>query len=504
MKTQRPLIELIEDIIDKWNKQKKQRVLDWQLYEIVNKKILKYVKMSLQEEMISTRAYRQSAERIPPINIHKRVVDKTSKVYQKDPVRNAKVKSDTKLMEDFVESMDLNCKLALSNRYLNSMFKFALEPYLDEDGNAQLRVVAPFQFMAYSDSVSNPEKMTVYVKLIATDDKDDILALYSDEEFLIVDTSKKVRIDFMRRMEIEDGVNPFGMIPVIYGKTTDEQLIPFANEEGKAAAVLFPKLITDINFAAKYLSHSIIYTVNVNLEKADVNADAIWDLGDGDLDGKGKPEVGTISPEVDIPNQISSIAFQMQNYFESVGIKTSVNMEGSNPLSAVSKAIDEGDISDIRDDQIKEYRKTEKQFWTLLAKMQEVWVQNNQSKIKRTFSSTFPEKMTITFPENKVLKTESQKLDDIEKWRDQRLMSRKQAIRQMRPEFTKEQVDEWLKEVDEESEEDFQRRLKGMGSLTSDKTSDGQFKEGNQEATKVQPENSLEGRRNGAETTQNN
>lgn len=494
MKTSRPLRELIKDIILAWTEDTSCREIDWDLYEILNNKLIDHVKNSLSEEMISQRALNQTLRRIPAINVHKRVVDKTSKVYAREPLRLTNSESDKSLMKEIVDSMDLNKAMALSNRYLNSTYRFALEPYIDDQGAHKARVVAAHQFMPFSDSLVAPDKMTVYVKFICTqkDEKEneyDVLSLTSDDEFLIIDTRGAIRPDIMAEMGITSDINPFGRIPCVYGKTIDDLLFPFRNEEGKEMAILIPKLFADINFAAKYLTHSIIWSKNVKMEQVDVNADALWNLGESE-DGK-EPEVGAITPQVEIPNLLQAIASQVQNYFETVGIKTAVDMQGSNPVSAVSKAIDEADITDIRNEQISTYKKVEREFWELVSVMQSTWANRPNVKIKKKFSKDFIKSFTVLYPEIQVMQTTSQKLDESQKWLELKLASRKQMLKSLKPELSDEQIESWLEEVDDEVMEDMERKLEGLPGLRAEQSSNGQFTDGNQVAANAKPENNL-------------
>jgi len=499
MKTTRPLIELVPNIVSTWNNDRKNRELDWHLYEILNNSLLKHVRDSLRDEMISSRSYHQTIKRIPSINIHKRVVDKTSKVYIRPPVRTTNKQSDKDLMEAIADNMELDKVMMASNRFLNSTFRFSIEPYIDDSGTHRCRVLPAHQFMPYADNILYPNTMTVYVKYITTEtDKDgqdhDVLSLVSDTEFLIIDTAKRIRTDIMSSMGFS-AENRFGIIPAIYGKTTEDMLVPFRNEEGMDMAILIPKLFADINFASKYLSHSIMWGKNINMAKIDVNADAFMDLGDS-ANGSD-PEIGVITPSVDIPNQLSSISSQVQSYFESIGIKTSVDTGGSNPVSAVSKAIDDADVSDIRLEQIGIYKGIEKDFWRLVSILQEDWVRTNKSTIKKTFTPGFVNSFRISYPETKALQSVSQRLDEGEKWMNLKLSSRRQILRELKPELTEEQITAQLAEADKEILESVELRLAGLPGLRPEKRPDGTFQEGNEAGANARPENNIRGRSDG-------
>lgn len=499
MGTSKPLRSLTTEIISQWNKLAGPRATNWELYEVLNGALMDKVLSSLQAELISRKGYIQMANRIPSYNIHKRLIDKTSKVYHEPALRSTDKESDQALIDDIVRTADLDSEFALANDYLNSMRSFAIEPYLDSNGLIQTRVLGPWEFMPFSDSLMEPDKMTVFVKWIGTeaDKKSDILVLSSDDEIIVINTKGELKQDIMNGMGVPDGINPFGRIPVVYKNATKGRLMSFTNSEGLSMAILMPKLFGDINYASKYLCHSIIWMRNVNMEKMDINPDAVLDLGDevGGEDGGGKPEVGTITPTVDIPNLIASIGFQIQNYFETEGVKTgTVN---ASDVSGVSKALDEGDITELRKKQIMLFRRAETELFELLQKMQDVWASSADSKLKRRFSPNFIKSFTVDYPELKTMKSDSQRLDEVAKWRDQKAMSRRQLIREMRPEMTESKIDAWLEEIDAETEEDFQRALAGLPGTQPETKSDGTFQEGNEQGNKQTTEGHLKARIDG-------
>lgn len=521
MATQKPLAKLLPEIIDHYNRYVEYLEMNRRLYEIFEGQLLEEVKKSLQKEIISPAAFARACERIPSINIMRKSVDKLSKVYIENPVRHADNEQDAEMMQNIVRSSNFNNCMTTCNMYLNMHRMFAVEPFVNK-GEQQFRVLGGHQFLPYSDDPSDPGNMTVFIKLLGNElvktaprfDEDGkkttteeeirtvtVLALYSDDEFLIVDTGGAIRKDKMRELginisnESDTSQNPFGRIPFFYGNKSRTELIPFPNQEGLNMSILIPKLYTDLNYAAQFMSHSIIWAKNTDLTGQELNPDAVVNLGER-TEENGDPEIGVITPSVDIPNVIAMINSELQMYLSSIGIRTN-SMGSISPgqeASGVAKAIDEGDTTGERKVQVEFFRNAEMNLWDLVKDMQNVWVDAGiVSQERRKFSPSFEETFSIIFAEMKPLKTMRQKIEEIQLLRDQRLISRKMSIKQLFPELSDKQVDQWLEDLDKEAEEAFDNMM-GNPQLIAERSAEGTFNEGNQAGANQDPAKNLESR----------
>jgi hypothetical protein len=514
MPTKKPLAEMLPDIVSHYLRYQEYLQFNNRLYRILEGQVRLEVEESLRKEILSKSALNRALQRIPSINIMKKGVDKLSKVYIESPLRLADNETDQEILRAVSREMSIDTVMMEANRIYNAHHTFALEPYV-KDGKHQMRVLAGHQFLPYSDDTENPLNTTVFIKLMGSelkeiriegDDKGnrtddttdirqvDILALYSDDEFMIIDSGGVIRTDKMAEMGITSTVNPFGRIPFIIGNKSAFELIPFPNQGAFDMSVLIPKLLTDLNYAAQFMSHSIIWTKNADLSGQEVNPDTIVDLGETS-ENNGDPEIGTIDPKVDIERILKLIEFEMSSYFSSIGIKVSVSgsLSPGREESGVSKAIDEGDISAERKIQTEFFRKIEAQLWDLLDDVQRVWVREGRitEGERRIFSEDFIKSFRMKFAEIKTMKTHAQLLEEIKLSRDMKLMSRAQALRLLNPDYTEKQIQEILEEVDQESDDEMER----MTSLGSPDDNDGQFRNGNQEGSEQDPATNLESRR---------
>ncbi len=469
MKTKKPLSSLIPAILSQFQQYRDQLQFDLELYQMHEGQIRKKVEESLRDEMYSRSAYDRAIKRIPSINIPRKITDKLSKVYSQAPIRFAE--KDNDLIEDFSDQLHLNAHMGHANKMSNLNKRCALELYL-EDGAQQVRVLNAHQFFVYSDSPTSPNKMTVFVKLLGREEKTitqivsqdgtrqtnkdevvlvDIMALYSDSEFLIIDSGGFVRKDKMAEMGITSSKNPFKVIPFVYVNKSPTELIPYPNQTAMDIGILIPKLLTDLNYSAQFLSHSVIWTKNANLQGAEINPDAIVDLGDSDGDGNS-PEIGTIEPKTDIAGVLQLIEFQLSAYLSTEGLKAGSigQLEASSAASGVSKIMDESDATEARKEQTELFRMVEPEFWEKFAIMQEYWSKSGKVENKETFSEDFLDKFSIKFAEIKPLESEKEKYDKMKVARELKLITKKQALKELYPNLPEDQIMARLEELEEE------------------------------------------------------
>lgn len=493
--TQRPLEEMIDQILVHFNDHKQYLEFNHRLYNILGGQLKSEVEKSIAGEVFNKSAYRRIIGRIPPVNILRRAADKLSKVYVDPPNRKTPDIQDQEILDSIITEGGIDEALVTANIYLNSLKSFALEPYVDHSGKHQFRTLAPHQFLPFSDDLFSPNEMTVFIKLMEEEtkvigakyDSDgrkvsegrlenvNILGLYSDTEVLVIDTAGDVREDKMQEYGINSRKNPIAMIPFIYATKSRDRLIPFPNQEGFDVSVLIPKLIADLNYAAQFMSHSIVWVKNTDLVGAELNPDAVVNLGDSLADG-ASPEIGTISPTVDIPNVLGMIEFQLKSYFDSVGIKgvQTGKMTNGRDVSGIAKAIDESDISSERKIQTEMFRRVERALWALVSRLQIIWASENVVIENRVFSRDFERNVTVIFSEAKPFKTLKQTIEEVELLSGLGLVNKKQALRLIYPHMTYRQVDEWIAEA-------------GDGPMPGRLNSTGRFQEGHQSSADQQP-----------------
>lgn len=481
MKTKKPLIDLVPDIILEFERYREQLQFDIDLYKMHEGQVKAFVEKSLALEMFSKSAYSRAIQRIPSINIPRKVTDKLSKVYAEAPIRFSEADSD--LMHEFVHNMQINSEMGYANQLSNLNKRCALELYVEE-GKQRIRTLAAHQFFVFSDSPTSPNKPTVFIKLLGREEKRrdtvttrtgkritnedeivlvDILALYSQDEFLIIDSDGTLRADKMGEMGLTSSRNPYGTIPFVYINKSKTELIPYPNQTTFDIGILIPKLLTDLNYSAQFLSHSVIWTKNADLQGAEINPDAIVDLGD--TDGAGNtPDIGTIDPKTDIDGVLKLIQSQLAMYLSTEGLKAGSvgQVEASSASSGIAKIIDESDATEARKQQTELFRQAEQEFWEKFAKMQKIWSTAGIVDKKDVFSDRFAETFSIKFAEIKPLETEKEKYEKMKVARELKLITKKQALKEIYPNLPEDQLNKRLEELEEELKKD-KEEMMSMG-----------------------------------------
>jgi hypothetical protein len=458
--TQKPLKDLSVELLSYIRVSYQNQVIyNKKLLDIYSGNLLKYVEDSLKLEL-NPRAFERSRGRIAPINILNKVVEKLSKVYVEPAVRDAGDNViDQELLAYYEKELDVDNTMALANELLNLNKYFALEPYL-ERGVPDMRILPADKFLVWSDNPNDPNDVTVFIKFMGTIQKTDtpvvdsrgvisknaevsvrdvaLYHVYSDLEFMIMDADGVI-------IEIRD--NPYGEIPFVYCATNSFSIMPTPDADNLAMVVLIPKLLTDINYATQFQSHSIVYGIDIEIGQLDNNPDAFWSINS--VPGEGKtPSIGTIKPEVDIDKVILLINTEMDMWLSSKGIKSGANgsINAANASSGIAKLIDEGDASAVTRKQINLFKAYEDDLWDLIQTMHGYWASTQQLvDISGDFSIDF--EPSIKFCEHKVIVDEKATLEELKLAFDLGLMTPKMALFKLNPEATEEQIDLMLQEI---------------------------------------------------------
>lgn len=92
----------------------------------------------------------------------------------------------------------------------------------------------------------------------------------------------------------------------------------------------------------------------------------------------------------------------------------------------------------------------EQDFWFKFSKIQEYWSDTGKVEKKEKFSQDFLKKFSIKFAEIKPLETEKEKYDKMKVARDLKLITKKQALKELFPNLPETQLNARLEELEEE------------------------------------------------------
>lgn len=416
--------------------------------------------------------------RIPCINLLTRITDKVSRIYDEPVTRSCAEDQDSEINQFYQDTMQTDTKMGQANRMYNLHESCAIEPYQDLQGRPKLRVLAPNNFLVWSDDPTDPTNPTVFIKFmgdaerIATEeyiDNDgilhkasedarvDLLYIYSDREFLIVDMDGNHRPDLTPEI-YRSGRHKLGRLPIIYVNQSTEHLLPLPNTDTLNNTTLIPILLGDLTFAVKYLSHSIVVVKDMKIpDDIDRNPDAIWDFKSlVDSDGEVQGSVDVLQPKIEIDAVVRLIQTIVATWLESRGIRpgTMGQATGSSRTSALAKLVDEADTTAIRNAQVNKFRLVEKELFDLIVQYHKVWKKKPRYGEKREFSA----ECTINpiFPEQKIFASEEEKIQNAVLLVNANLATPSQVLRRIFPSMTEKELEAWIKELDEHTRKSVQ------------------------------------------------
>lgn len=425
------------------------------LLDIFEGNLLPYVESELKKQL-SDQSYQACAHRIPPINILKKIVDKTSTIYSPPPVRRIKegtgTAGDSELLAKLEAAFDINAKMRLSLETFNLTKAQILQPYV-KDGEPGLRSIPTDAFFVLSNDPVDPKRITHVVTFDASGGEEVKFAAYTAEEFLIFNQEGDVDSKAMNALANLDGVNPFQVIPFAYGADSRFKLEPTTDTDVLRMVILIPLLLADLNFAAMFQAFCIMYGINVNSQNLKMSPNAFWEFKTEEgLDPSFKPEVGILKPTADISEIMSMIQSELALWLNSKGIRPGAvgQLDKDAFASGVSKLIDEMDTVELRKTLVEIFTRIETELWEkVMHEILPVWEDQGLTDPKLgKFSAKA--KIEIVFPPQLPITNRGQVVKDLKEEIDAKLTTRKRALQVLNPSLSDRELDSLIAEIDDE------------------------------------------------------
>lgn len=420
------------------------------LFNIYEGDLLSYVLADLRKSL-SPRAYLDIQDRMPPINILRRLIDKLSKIYICDPIREITPDSEKNkaLFDWYVKQINPSNVFGQANVFFNLFKNTLIEPYIFNSKPAA-RVIPSDRFFVYSNDSVNPNVPTHYLKFMGKKNGQSCIYLYTDQEFLIINDKGEIQREQMAMAGNPDGINPYGKAPFVYVNRSNHNLIPMPDTDMLAMTKLIPVLLGDLAYAIKYQSFSVIWGIDINFENLDMQPNALWSMKSDPTSDKN-PQIGTLKPSVDIAEVLSYVSSLIALWFQTKNIKAGSidTLNVNNASSGIAKAIDEADTSEDRTVQTKYFKKAEEDFYSLIVNnMHPVWSADKSFGAKQAFDPGT--EVIVTFPEQKPLVDSSQVQKDSIELMKAGLISKEKALSQIYPDASSEEIHDILVDAEED------------------------------------------------------
>lgn len=433
------------------------------LVDVYEGNLLPHVEAELRIQL-SARAFQSCERRIPPINIEKKYIDKLSTIYSEPPRRIVSgSEADKEMWDWYLENFKIDVEMQVSNEYFNMHRGTALEPYLDNNFLPRLRALPRDRFFVYSKDMANPLNPTHFVKVMGKYDVKkysaldkgyvgkelQILYVYTDEEFLIIDEEGDP-VDELMAASGADGINPFGKIPFVYLNRSKTKINPPADCDLYQMTKLIPVMLTDVNYALMFQSFAIWYTIDVDDSQLQMNPNTVVSLKSDPKSDK-KPEIGSIKPDLDSDKYYAAIQEQLALWLQTRGVRAGSvgQLQAENATSGLSKMVDEMDTTQERRKTTPFFSQAEQDLFNLVSKnMHPIWARNPSYLQKALFTKEAT--CSVEFKEQIVLKSRTELLDETTKELKEGLVSRETAMRRINPDLSEEEIEDEMERINKE------------------------------------------------------
>jgi len=446
----------ISFILDGIEDQHKNIKVNTELYEAYQGNLACLVKSAMAASL-SPATYSVAVERIAPINVLRKVVDKLSTIYQQNPVRTIDegTEIDSELLKYYEDSFSINRVMNSANEFMVMSKASAVMPFIHR-GVPRLRSLPANKFIVLSSDPIDPTFMTHFITIQGKcRDRDGNEAIkynvWTDEEFLIINSKGEIQSDEMLALGNPDGINPFGKIPAVYINRSDDMLVPYVDSDMLQMTILIPLVLSDLNVGAMFTVWPIMWSRDVEVKDMVYSPKTLIQMFTDPTTNK-TPELGTLEPKMDIPNQLSLLQSELGFWLNTKNIRAGAvgQLTVDNFSSGISKMIDEGDTVEERKRQIEIFKKAEADLWDLVINyMHRVWVQSGMMEQKQLFTPGVD--VDTEFPVQLPMTTRGQVVTDLVAEVNAGFISRREAIKKLNPEFTDAQIDELILEIDTEA-----------------------------------------------------
>jgi len=466
-------LDLIKNIAKRVNEPSRSsaRMQDYKRWLMFNGSTEEIIKEAISREYAKPETVEELSARLIPINFTNKIITKLAGVYTAEPMRRVSDRnvSDTELLEEYIEEMCLNQRMKEANRYFKLFKRNLMEVYVDDNGDPYVRNLPRHTYEAFSFSSLTPNRPDVIVKIIR-DDRNltkQVLHVWSTESHYISNGHGEP----VGQPDNPDSMNTYGALPFIYINESSFSVDPISDDDLMRMSIALPVILTDICWATKYQSNSILWTLgDVGTIPSSPNSVVAMNFGP---DGQ-EPKIGQIKPEVDTDKVISMVQTLVALLLSTKNLSTSTvqaQLTTSNAASGISKMIDNAESVEDKKDQQEYFRKAEHDLWELISKkMIPAWRASGMlnPEFNKEFSPQFM--IDVYFTEPKVMTSEKEQIEISEMRLKAGFSTLRMELEAIYPQLNREQIDELALEIEAEKQNNQQSFLDGVNQGVDNRT----------------------------------
>lgn len=417
-----------------------------ELLDIYEGNLLAHLARDLKNQL-SHQAYDEAMKRASPINVLVKIVDKLSGIYKVAPTREIAdgSEADLEALQWYAKKMSFNQIMADASELYNLSKSCLIQPFINEKTRTPgLRAVPNDRFFVLGLNPVDPMEVTHVVIFEQKSDGTTIFHVFSDDEVISFDSNFKIKI----AEDNPEGVNVWGKLPFVYINASRHLIMPKGDSDTLRMTKLVPILLTDLNYAAMYQSFSLLYGVDIDDENVTFAPNAFMKFK-SDPESDKKPEIGHLKPQVDFADTIGLIQAQLSMWMDSRGIKAGAvgRVDPEQSASGISKIIDEADTSDHLMKLATYFQDIETSVWDLIMHYAHpFW--REQNLVDQTHFFTPTAKVQTVFDRPEPQRTRREVIEELSLELDAGLTSKRAAIAKLNPDFSQEQIDELIQEIE--------------------------------------------------------
>ena len=436
---------------------------DQESYVIYNGQLRQKILEIIREEFQDAKTVMELENRIISINIVKKITDALAQVYLNEPIREPveEDENDQELIGLYSRSFDINTQMDFGNKMFKLTKHTLLEPYLNMGGIPKLRSLPSHTFTLFSDDQIEPQKMTSLVKHIHIDPRDykqSRFEYWDNANHYIINGEGSILWNDMAAMGNEEGENPYGKIPFIHVTQQREILTPIPSTDVKSVQMAICLLLSDTALAQKYLSWvTLVISGGDGEERINIGPGAVVNLPSPPGTDRA-PEIKYIQPDLNSDEVLRLIDKLVETLLSTNNLSAGTvlgKLTVGNAASGVAKMLDRLESTEDKEQQQKFFQDAEHKLWDLFSHyMLPVWVESG--KLDKDYVGAFsPEfELSIEFPKVKVMESEKEKIENIIAKMQAGLISLRDAVRILYPDFDDEQIDEHIASIYKERVEE--------------------------------------------------
>jgi len=403
---------------------------------------------------------------ITSINLTKRIVDELSSIYTRAPKRQFEEVSDRELeqIENLYKYSKFNSKMKVANVYYNLQNQNVLY-IIPQDRTICVKPLPLQSFDVVPDS-ENSEKAYAYI--LNTWDMDlknnaqkqeysSRDARYSSNNSLnekIADPNDRLSehakmvvwtdeytytMDRKGEFVGEPVENPIGRMPFIDNANGEKDSQFFVRRGSDIAefGIEMGTILTDVATTARdqHFGQGVIYSVKQPKEVRGNHNKWLWLQLDPERP-EARPELQFVSPNADIPASLEMIQVLLNMFLTSRGLDTSVitgKGQATTPSSGIEKLLQMIDRFEASQDDFDAFKSVEHKAFDLMRDWSNYCQNINEGKLAldpelRISSISDSAKMSVQFQGPEAIKSDEEKLNELERKMELGIISRKMMI----------------------------------------------------------------------------